>query len=155
MGSGSTSSKISGFVGYQAQTSYQCQKFADYFLIPGSDTDLYVNDCKSPTQNKYDAEFRNALDAVNADTTLPVMLQYAARAFVETPDGRVRKLSPQELFSNHDALHYQDFGLALYWRYEDTLLNFPKVKMAKPSLRVTKEAQFVGWLPFVRDWMVQ
>lgn len=29
MGSGDTSSKISGFVGYEAQTSYQCQTFSD------------------------------------------------------------------------------------------------------------------------------
>lgn len=83
MGSGNTSSKTSGFVGYEAQTSYQCQKFADYFLIPGADTIQYVTQCQSPTHNKYDPQFRNALDAITPTTTLPVMLQYSATEFVE------------------------------------------------------------------------
>lgn len=104
MGSGNTSSKISGFVGYEAQTSYQCQTFSDYFLIQDDAARNYVNECKSPTKNKYDPQFKNALDSVDSLTRLPVMLQYLDD-FVDLPNGRVKKLTASALFSNHDALH--------------------------------------------------
>jgi hypothetical protein len=154
MGSGDTSSKISAFVGYEAQTSYQCQTFSDNFLIQDDAARTYVNECKSDAKNKYDPLFKNALDAVSTSTTLPVMLQYS-KEFVAQPDGQVKKLTAHELFSNHDPLHYPNFGLALYWLYERFGLNRNVVRMDVPTTRVGKQAQFVGWLPFVNSWRVQ
>ncbi|WP_374676508.1 alpha/beta hydrolase [Ideonella sp.] len=154
MGSGDTSSKVNAFVGYEAQTSYQCQTFSDNFLIQDDAARAYVAECRSDAKNKYDPLFRNALDAVKPDTTLPVMLQYSD-GFVEEPNGRVKLLAAHQLFSNYDHLHYPNFGLALYWRYFDLDLNKDRVRMAKPTTGVGKRAQFTGWLDFVNNWKVQ
>lgn len=67
----------------------------------------------------------------------------------------MKKLTASALFSNHDALHYPDFGLALYWRYEDEFVNVDRIFMSKPQVGVAKSSQFIGWLPFVKNWIVQ
>lgn len=115
----------------------------------------YVNNCKSDAKNKYDPLFRNALDAVNDFTTLPVMLQYSGE-FVKQPDGRVQKLSAPDLFTDPDIdpVHYPNFGLALYWRYVDLGINRDDRRMKLPQVGVGKVSQFAGWLPVVQGWMV-
>lgn len=155
MGSGDTSSKVNAFVGYEAQTSYQCQTFSNYFLIQDPAAQAYVNECKSDAKNKYDPLFRNALDSVTPNTTLPVMLQYSGE-FVRQPNGRVKKLTAHELFSSYDALHYPNFGVALWSAYNDNNVNSGSPPlMREPAQKVPKRAQFIGWQDFVNDWRIQ
>jgi hypothetical protein len=66
--------QVRGFVGYAAQTSYQCDKFGDQFL---KDPKLqeWKDFYKSHNQNRHDSHFKNAVDEVFQDTNLYVMLQ--------------------------------------------------------------------------------
>jgi acetyl esterase/lipase len=150
MGSGNTSSAISGFIGYQAQTSYQCDIFANLYLS-GAATD-WRNNCKSLGQNRYDNLFGNAISSINSETRLPVMLQYEHNfKLVDGSDTEIRKILPSvfDSLSLNEQLHYANFGMAFYNRY--TTLGLGDF-MAKPVQGVFDKFQFVGWEDFVLHW---
>jgi hypothetical protein len=159
LGSGPTSSAIRAFVGYQAQTTYQCRRFSENFFI--QDDRAKVEEAKCLAENTHDRHFGNAVDSVNASTSLPVRLQYEKYFVAENGrDGRVARLPADELVANFDTLHYPNFGLALYYKYEDTGANSqaPNGKgkwMERPEDGILKKDQFKNWWGFVNTWRVQ
>jgi hypothetical protein len=150
MGSGNTSSAISGFIGYQAQTSYQCDIFANLYLS-GQATE-WRNNCKSPQENRYDHLFGNAVSSVLPSTELPVMLQYEyAFKLADGSDTQIRTIFPAEYngLGANERFHYANFGMALYNRYVALGLGG---FMARPQDGILDKFQFVGWEAFVLNW---
>jgi hypothetical protein len=151
MGGGNTSSALNGFIGYQAQTSYQCDIFADLYL--SGDTTGWKNDCKSPMNNRFDALFKNAIDSVLPDgVRLPVMLQYQhAFKLEDGSNTQIRKITPAAFMAlpPNERLHYANFGMALYNRYVTSGLSN---LMDVPQQSVQEWNQFVGWQDFVLKW---
>jgi len=152
MGTGAKSSAITGFVGYQAQTSYQCDRFAELYLT-GPTVPAWLAECKSPNENRHDALFKNAIDAVAVGApNIPVMLQYQDDFVLEPgTESTIRKITPEELAQRGDGIHYANFGMALYNRYRavgaGARMDIPK--------KVPMWAQFSGWENFVNKWMVR
>jgi hypothetical protein len=147
---GPQSRKISAFVGYQAQTSYQCDRYADQFLT-GAGIGEWKTKCKSPSENRYDSHFKNAVDEVAPNTTLPVMLQY--ENFFRMDGENIRKITLQEYesMSLNEQLHYPNFGKALQQKYKNfNILQFIK----EPEQDVPNDEQFRGWFNFVELWRV-
>lgn len=148
---GSYSSRASGFVGYQAQSTYQCQEFADVFLVP-DDRDTYVGGCIADRPH-YD-QFQSALGAVGEFTTLPVMLQYAEGFYLA--DGSQTQIKPitiAKLKHDFDEEHYPNFGTALYNKYNQFPINIGDRLMARPAPNIPTGRQFEGWQAFVTKWL--
>jgi acetyl esterase/lipase len=142
---GQPSSRVSAFVGYQAQSTYKCQQFSRLFLLPDDPlTPVYVQDCKN--QNPQWSQFRSAIDSVTADS-VPVRLQYEqAFNLVAGSTVRIQRVSPPWLTANYDAVHYPDFGIALYNAYRRA----GNTRIEYPQDLVPQGLQFVGWQAFIQ-----
>jgi hypothetical protein len=144
---GKPSSLVSGFVGYQAQTTYSCDEYAEWFLDsldPG--TPQQVADCKAV--NWWYAQFGSALDEVTFLRQVPVRLQYRQGFELLEPKDQwnIKKVTYSYLSANYEVDHYPNFGVALYRRYiSENILD----TMQAPLSGVTLPRQFEGWLGFV------
>ena len=141
---GKPSSHVSGFFGYQAQTTYQCDQYGQLFLDPNDvTTPEYIGNCKAT--NPYWQQFGSALDAVSADSP-PVKLQYQQGLELRTGTQRViQQVSAPWLVANYEVEHYPDFGIALY----DAYLAHGNTHIEYPTPYVPPQQQFVGWQAFV------
>lgn len=147
LGGGSTgrpSSKVSAFVGYQAQTTYRCDEYGALFLDP-ADPGTAPTIATCDTDNPYEAQFGSAVDAVTANS-LPVKLQYQL-GFELQPGSEtdILPITATDLFANFEAEHYPDYGIALY----DAYLRAGNARMAYPEQDVPETQQFVGWQAFI------
>jgi hypothetical protein len=137
--------QIRGFVGYAAQTSYQCDRFAEQFLTnPGLGD--WKTRCKSRNENRYDSYFKNAVDEVSESTNLNVMLQYQDEFRMDGT--QIRKISADffETLDFNQQLHYPNFGKALQRQYD----NFERSHlMGTLEDNVPSAQQFRGWFDFV------
>lgn len=150
MGNGNNSIAISGFIGYQAQTSYQCDVFANFYLTPPA-TD-WRSFCKSDEQNKHDHLFGNAILDIAISTAVPVMLQYEHQfKLVDGSDTQIKKISPSTYMqlNQNERLHYANFGMAFYNGYLAAGLG---PLMERPQDLIGEGSQFVGWQDFVLKW---
>jgi acetyl esterase/lipase len=136
--------QVRGFVGYAAQTSYQCDKFGDQFL---KDPKLqeWKDFCKSHNQNRHDSHFKNAVDEVFQDTNLYVMLQYEHE--FRMVGSEILKITPESYLALpfNEQLHYPNFGKALQIRYQD----FGRGSLIETEDKVPSGEQFRGWFQFV------
>ena len=141
---GKPSSKVSGFFGYQAQTTYQCQQYAQRFLVASDpNTQSQVDACLA--ENWYDAQFGSALDSVTA-SSLPVRLQYQqGLELVPGTKKKIQLVTVPYLLANYETEHYPDFGMALYNAYRAV----GNTRISYPETYVTADRQFTGWQDFV------
>lgn len=138
---------VKAVVGYQAQTTYQCQQFADLFMVPGTKTDEDVALCK--VDNPYHTQFGSAVSSVHPSRTLHVMLQYTDKFYLQTDapnETRIKPITVADL-KQHDRLHYPNFGMAFY---NAMVLNGLDGFMSRPRDLIPEERQFEGWLTFIR-----
>jgi hypothetical protein len=145
---GQSKRKIAGFVGYQAQTSYQCDRFAEKYLGgTASDISTWKTFCKSEGQNRHDAEFQNAIDFVYAGTSLPVMLQY--EGLFRLNGEEIVKITPQQFMTLplNEQLHYPNFGRGLFDQYKI----YGRLEFMQPP-QDNVGVQFYGWQGFVDKW---
>jgi hypothetical protein len=147
LGGGTTgrpSSLVSAFVGYQAQTTYQCDQYGTLFLQPDDpSTPAYVQACKD--QNPYWQQFTSAIDGVTKNS-LPVKLQYQLDFELATNSHmKIQRVTAPWLMANYEPVHYPDFGIALY----DAYTAAGNTRMAYPQNLVPETQQFVGWQAFI------
>jgi acetyl esterase/lipase len=147
LGGGTTgrpSSLVSAFVGYQAQTSYQCDQYGTLFLQPDDpQTPVYVQGCKD--QNTYWRQFTSAIDSVTKDS-LPVRLQYQLGFELATNSHwKIQRVTAPWLLAHYEPVHYPDYGIALYDAYNAA----GNPRMAYPQNLVPESQQFVSWQSFI------
>lgn len=139
---------VKAVVGYQAQTTYQCQQFADLFMVPSKATEADVTQCKQ--DNPYYAEFGSAVSGVHSTMTLHVLLQYKDKFYLQSDapnETRIKPITAAEL-KQHDRVHYPNFGMAFYNAMTGRGLGG---FMSRPQDLIPEERQFEGWLSFVRS----
>ncbi|MFZ5548853.1 MAG: alpha/beta hydrolase [Pseudomonadota bacterium] len=139
---------VKAVVGYQAQTTYQCQEFADLFMVPGNATDADVAKCQQ--DSPYHAQFGSAISSVNSQVAVRVMLQYKDKFYLQSDapnETRIKPITVAEL-KQRDRLHYPNFGMAFY---NAMILKAQAGLMSRPSDLIPEERQFEGWLTFVQN----
>lgn len=150
LGTGLPSSKVSAVFGYQPQTTYQCDEFANLFLLPGDPSTLkWVQSCKK--NNPYWPQFGSAISSVTVDSP-PVMLQYQM-GFELVPGSQteIQPVSIDYLKTTYGSTdHYPDQGIALY----DAYLAVGNANMFYPQAWVDSAHQFLGWQDFVTPYLV-
>jgi hypothetical protein len=170
---GQTSTQVTGFVGFQGQTSYGCDVFSNRYLVQDSSTASYVADCRSGHVSQggvdHNAQFGDAVASVHGGlvnpTKLPVMLQYEKAFYLQS--GSQTQIKPitvadmtalySDLAHGDDgSLHYPNFGMALYNRYVSEGINAGSPPlMDRPKDLISNENQFKGWQAFVTKWLVR
>jgi acetyl esterase/lipase len=139
---------VKAVVGYQAQTTYQCQQFADLFMVPGTKTDQDVAECMQ--DSPYYAQFGSAWSGVRPELKLHVLLQYKEKFYLQSDapnETRVKPITAQEL-KQYDRVHYPNFGMAFYNAMTANALG---TFMNRPLDLIPEERQFEGWLTFVQN----
>lgn len=148
LGGGTTgrpSSLVSGYFGYQSQTTYQCNQYESLFLDPNDpSTADYIAQCNA--DNPYEAQFGSAVSSVTAGS-LPVHLQYQ-QDFVLQPGTRkkIQKVGAAWLVANFETEHYPDYGIALLNAYAA----HGNTRMQYPEPNIPAALQFTGWQDFVK-----
>jgi acetyl esterase/lipase len=152
MGGGNTgkpSSLVSAFVGYQAQSTYQCSEYGVRFLDPlHQGTEPSIQMCEET--NWWHPQFGSALFDLNPLSAIPVRLQYQSERGFELQEPKsqwiVKKVSYPYLVANYEPDHYPNFGAALYRLYLDYGISH---MMPAPVADIPVARQFEGWLDFV------
>jgi hypothetical protein len=146
MGLGTTgrpSSLPTAFFGYQAQTTYQCQQFADLFVLNDQYKAPQVQECKD-TNWAY-LQFGSAVASVTK-FSVPVHLQYQ-QGFELMPGTTtlIKLLSWPDLDARYEVEHYPDYGIALLNAYTAK----QNTRMDYPEKLISYQSQFIGWQNFV------
>ena len=110
------------FYGYQSQTTYRCDEYANDFLAT-MDRAGWISDCRA--ENPHYLEFGSALQSVTAATDLPIAIRYRDAFWVDA-GGRVRtntrwSIEHYDIYAPKgsgldDTEHYPDMGLQLVQR---------------------------------------
>lgn len=163
--------QVSGFVGFQAQTSYGCEVFSNRYLIQDSAATNLVAGCRashtSPSGVDHNAQLGDAVGSVRRiehpnRTQLPVMLQYERSFYLEP--GSLTQIKPitvgemDAVYGNPNkpgsgGVHYPNYGMALYNRYNTDGINVGDMLMARPEENKAEEDQFEGWEAFVARYL--
>jgi len=145
-GTGLPSSLVSAVIGYQAQTTYQCDEYGTLFLQMKTDPDSVaaVQNCKDT--NWMYPQFGSAVDSVTS-SSVPVMLQYQLGFELQgTSRTLIRKVTYAYLIANYEEEHYPDYGIALY----DAYGRKSNRGAVYPQAFVPYDQQFIGWQSFIQ-----